>query len=907
MEAYCDSDEEIFWGPITLKEVRKALTLRRRTAVIEPEINMSDEKHKPAVRQVTELRKEPMTFTPPAPKHRLGWSRRSYDPRLCEASMMPEDSVEEELSELGDSAGNLEEEYEDCVTPAPPPSPERSSYLGSPYPMSCPYRRQLSNDLAGIEEEITYPTQSTPKTPRYSEFGNWRDCQAISYSDISNSYSLLDCDLIDDSTNISTSADVVSRKILIAKMKEHEEKTQKLRNTKKCAQEEYSRSPERMDADNSMKFSRMIPERNAGGFLEDIERRYGKDKISDVPHAVVTGNYSLISEPEEENNSEMKADKDGGYLSVLSEAAMYHALLKEEPSLREKESKLSKQNLDVEENLSNSPNQEILHESEVKGMLSNQHDLQDDKELSKLSSQENLPELLIEDNLSKLSNDLSVLQVEENISNQENLTELEDEKNLSKLPSQENLSELPVEVNLSDSDLSVLEIEEKLSNEENLHVLNAEENLPKILIEPPSEENLLENVLSDEENVPEIVTEENLCKSPIETCLSKSPVYEKFTKSSVNENFPKSPIQKNNLEMDVQENLPKSNFQEILPKSSHEILSKSVMEDSTTQLEHLDLLDPLGGLPSFSDIESESSDDSVVVIVNNGNIRQTREMDAMEDLNENDVQKFGQMENYNSSGEFHDTLEEMELMLQMGMDYIADGRTLDDLKIEDDKNEDSASNSTDTMCKSVTQQEHEDGNESMKSSRTKIPQMKNNVQKLQAVVSPTVRVKPSPFKMPIKPVSKKTPLKVAALYGKKLGQYNKIMSPVSAYIHNSPVPTLVKNITPKSGHTTPRKCRNVTPACSEEVWQGIENINTVNVRPVLPVVVHHSVPSVKLGECEEERMPRMNEKMKKLVDTPRPHVVKHEGRVKVTSSPNARRMLCHNTSDPEISLLVEKR
>ena len=27
----------------------------------------------------------------------------------------------------------------------------------------------------------------------------------------------------------------------------------------------------------------------------------------------------------------------------------------------------------------------------------------------------------------------------------------------------------------------------------------------------------------------------------------------------------------------------------------------------------------------------------------------------------------------------------------------------------------------------------------------------------------------------------------------------------------------------------------------------------------------------------EERMPRLNEKLKKLVDTPRPHIIKHEG------------------------------
>ena len=36
MDPYCDSDEEIFAGPVTLKEVRKALTLRRRTDNFEP-------------------------------------------------------------------------------------------------------------------------------------------------------------------------------------------------------------------------------------------------------------------------------------------------------------------------------------------------------------------------------------------------------------------------------------------------------------------------------------------------------------------------------------------------------------------------------------------------------------------------------------------------------------------------------------------------------------------------------------------------------------------------------------------------------------------------------------------------------------------------------------------------------
>jgi predicted nucleic acid-binding protein len=34
LDSYCSSDDEVFFGPITLKEVKKVLTMRRRTKVL---------------------------------------------------------------------------------------------------------------------------------------------------------------------------------------------------------------------------------------------------------------------------------------------------------------------------------------------------------------------------------------------------------------------------------------------------------------------------------------------------------------------------------------------------------------------------------------------------------------------------------------------------------------------------------------------------------------------------------------------------------------------------------------------------------------------------------------------------------------------------------------------------------
>lgn len=34
MDSYCSSDDEVFFGPITINEIKKTLTMRRRTQVL---------------------------------------------------------------------------------------------------------------------------------------------------------------------------------------------------------------------------------------------------------------------------------------------------------------------------------------------------------------------------------------------------------------------------------------------------------------------------------------------------------------------------------------------------------------------------------------------------------------------------------------------------------------------------------------------------------------------------------------------------------------------------------------------------------------------------------------------------------------------------------------------------------
>ena len=150
------------------------------------------------------------------------------------------------------------------------------------------------------------------------------------------------------------------------------------------------------------------------------------------------------------------------------------------------------------------------------------------------------------------------------------------------------------------------------------------------------------------------------------------------------------------------------------------------------------------------------------------------------------------------------------------VDYITDGKNLDDLKRLCEGNEKEAPDAGSKPSILVKEDADKELNFNTKSQipLSKIPQIKSNVPKLQAVVSPTVRTKSSPFKVPAKPPiqitsGKKTPLKSVTPLGKKMGQYDKILSPISAYIHNTPTTLLMRNAKPRTPRTTPKKFRDI--------------------------------------------------------------------------------------------------
>jgi hypothetical protein len=254
-----------------------------------------------------------------------------------------------------------------------------------------------------------------------------------------------------------------------------------------------------------------------------------------------------------------------------------------------------------------------------------------------------------------------------------------------------------------------------------------------------------------------------------------------------------------------------------------------------------------------------------------------REMDASSDLNDSDRRKIGDMKNLESCSDeegFHDTLEEMELLLKFGMDYMMssnDGeypsmtanqslshsmstpkKPLSEMSefedfgdaIDQVESHHGPTDYIETSCKdrsdaaeacvsSISDQNvvpsfHDIKTVSPSETGENLflkPQttpLRKPHHKLQAVVSPTVKSnKPSPFKIPGKPMlhgtpvqkllpprsTKKSPLKplVTVSPCRRPVNYNKIVSPVGAYIHNTPSPSLVTIVKPKPLHTAPAK------------------------------------------------------------------------------------------------------
>jgi hypothetical protein len=277
-----------------------------------------------------------------------------------------------------------------------------------------------------------------------------------------------------------------------------------------------------------------------------------------------------------------------------------------------------------------------------------------------------------------------------------------------------------------------------------------------------------------------------------------------------------------------------------------------------------------------------------------------REKDATSDLNESDRKNIEDMKNLESCSEgegFNDTLEEMEMLLKFGMDYMMSGNNTECPDATDKQslchsvstpnkpltemsgfedfgdairytncvetcsedhtevctkrevcasgllNKDSLPSSQGAACGGVetVSTSEVDGISSLKPI-TPLGKFDN---KLQTVVSLTVNLKsdkPSPFKVPVKPVfygthipklcpprsAKKIPLKPITMVSpsKRPLDYSKIVSPVGAYIHNTSSPSLVTTVKPKLCHAaTPRRVmvgRGVTVMPRHDPVSGIE-------------------------------------------------------------------------------------
>jgi hypothetical protein len=122
--------------------------------------------------------------------------------------------------DVNDDSGEAE-------TPAPPPSPEFSRYSGSPYPTSCHTRQQLRSSLRGIAEEegcaCEVKMQSTPIHPAVfpsylvaEQFREWKNEHTLSYSSVGSNESLsilskLDDSLVEETERLSLVPVVASR------------------------------------------------------------------------------------------------------------------------------------------------------------------------------------------------------------------------------------------------------------------------------------------------------------------------------------------------------------------------------------------------------------------------------------------------------------------------------------------------------------------------------------------------------------------------------------------------------------------------------------------------------------------------------------------------------------------------
>ncbi|PSN46243.1 hypothetical protein C0J52_11384 [Blattella germanica] len=879
---------------------------------------------------------EATNLTPQPKRQKCNWTRMSWHPQHVSSNVKNlldgshTDNSDDELhSASGPSSSSQDsvEQAEECEqgTPAPPPSPEHNNYLGSPYPTPCNYRRQVSSSLVGILEEERYPhQQSTPKTPhqklalypRFSvieKFGGWRESHAISYASDSNSK--LDDDFMENISNLSVSQEVNTRELLIAKMKEHEEKTQKLLCTKKQISNdsdvvlneeendekltEQSSRYEATDNEESKpsRFSRLISERSTtspGLFLGDLERRYGKEKlielaetqeISEQSRQIASeNNVNLLHSLDKNDRSPRRVEDEVRVLGIKNELKVSECVerISEDVvmlSSVEKEDKVT----DVENEVCISDDDvEIVSVSEEIEGVSIIHDQITsviDERISDVDGdtyeETHRPSSSEFDTNEETHRPTSTEFVKVDVDGTSNIDErisdvdedTYEETHRPTSPEFETYEEIhrpvstefdkvnnggasDIDVRVSDLDADTYEEAcRPTSPEFDIEVPHAIVAGNYSLISEPEEQKSIASIRADEDG-------------GYLSVLSEAAMYHALLKSG---SVTFRGINKN---------------QDLISNTSDKVVYQE--ESKPTTVSQPDIVTSTTRFSSETSLDEEMqiNDDSVVTICSTHVSTMTRtherELDATSDLNESDVKKLEQMRSFESSeGGFHDTMEEIEMMMKLGMDYFNVGQNKEDANTNASEEIRLEIPEFGKHLEKESAQELEDEVILDLPVKSNIPKLQSpatrlqtNVQatKLQAIVSPTVHAKPitSPFKVPVKPPvhMKKTPLKPVTPPCKKPYNYNKIISPVI------------------------KEAQDI----------GEENINLSNLQPVLP-----------MEEPPKERMPRVAEKMKKLVDTPRPRVIKHEGRVRISPSPKARLNLDNSTSDAEISVVVGKQ
>ncbi|XP_033606216.1 uncharacterized protein LOC111861451 isoform X2 [Cryptotermes secundus] len=991
VESYCSSDDEVLYGPITKKEIKKTLELRRQTKI-----------HRPVSEYVTQFMCG--DGTPGSTSAGKEETRRSLTvtlqrPRCKEnlTEMWKHRSIEILLDcDENDDSGEAE-------TLAPPPSPDLR-YSGSPYPTPSHPHQRLCSSLRGIAEEEGcgggVKMQSTPVhlsfLPKYSDaeqFGEWSDRHALSYSSVASDESLsvlskLNDDLLDDMSRLSL-VPVMSRKetlktstfsgempqvsdedtkirgILIEKMEQHVAQTQRLRATKKQTTSVLE------DCKKPLTFEAEIDDII---ILNDVQNDFSLNE--DIP---------TNQEAEILNDDNLEVTSSGSESSV----ANYQALKPDTPATGDKSEGYRFSRLIPEREFASlvRDHDDILCQSIFLGDPEFRNDRQEvDEAITAVESQTSKVSIAHDHEL----NDASFTAPARPPSPEFDI-EMPEHKAL--LPSSSSHSYVAAEYSLiSEADdcleRSAADDGEMEACDRNCAAVGADEDggFLSVLSEAALYHASLKHTAGHSVGLTESTAMCSECTQDVLRCACAAPAVLSISKEC------------DGVEVHL-EPLP-------LPEASGESREERRGQEECPGRD-------------VSKMGTDDGNGSSVSVSQEGSVLNSslcshvgscgREMDASSDLNDSDRRNIGDTKNLESHSDeegFHDTLEEMELLLKFGMEYMMssnDGEYLsmtgnqslshsvstpkkplgEMLELEDfgdaiDQVESyySPADCIGTSCKDcsvaaeacVSTVSDQNSVKTVSASETgenvflKPPTtpLRKPHYKLQAVVSPTLKSnKPSPFKIPVKPVlhstpvqkllpprsTKKSPLKPVMTMSpcRRPVNYNKIVSPVGAYIHNTPSPSLLATVKPKPLHTVTAKGtlvgRGAAAIERQDPLSGIqktslevprkldskgrENVDTSNIRPVLPLVSYESVPSVKLEEPQQERMPRLNEKMKRLVDTPKPHVFRHEGRVKVTASPRTPNVKVTGTkkrvtdfdsscvassdADGEISVVVSKQ